>query len=1047
MRSSKREPDASKWSYQMGNEDTEIKDEPTKNVTDAPKRKRKQTDTSDNRFLCTEDGCGKSYSRAEHLHRHQLNHAPKQIFYCDFGGCDRHFVRQDLCARHRERHFNTNSQLSRRFATKSARRSVEDADSSGPTGESARVKRSRSHHSTATARSTEQSSPASSDTYAGSKAKLELPEDVKVANHAVTSILNPRRLDDTSTSYPISTSEAFSLSACSDQRSRSDVEDRLADVSYFLKTNTSSSIAHGRESSANNGRRLSPSRYNNQRSKDHSSHLPQPQPVQEETHAPNLLTSYSVHRTEPQCQMQGRSSNSFSFPDFSIRHTALPSLRFSSLMSQDSNFMRSDSATSFIMKSTDPYSQTMTISHDGHFDDSTLLQAFPNVTTAPVFNQETFNHFQFGMGDDFMDWLFGDEQRRLMSSPIPYNPNSLQDSYPGTGKQHQTGFGVELDPVPSVTPIPSVLDSGQPESMLSASRRLSLLKFIRKEFIDIKHTEVTKRGQKLLQGDLDQDGHVLSLRMLQVYISSFWLHTHTQLPIMHRPTFSAETCPDLLLIAVMTLGASCLEKSHGVETTQACAELSFFLAWHARHLILRDPEFSAPAKLWVFQALLLLEIFEKLYSTRSLHERAHVHHATTLTLMRRGSSLIGRSAVYPALVDEDPTRSPPGPNGSINTSGQNTSDAWWNIWISNEATRRAAFAAFILDVTHATMFCHSAVMAPHEMRIALPCDEALWSATSGEEARRLEQSLESRALKPLSFLEGLRKTLNCQPIQTNTFGRVTIMAGLLSVSWHMKMQEVRVHSVGVGKQSSWVAQLKNAFDHWKRDFDTSLEHTNRNYNHQWINSYGVDVENVFESRTVLHHLAHMAINVDFIDCQIFAGAKRLLGRDVTSNEHAAVAKRMKESWARSKRGREATFYALRFLSEVLLPKDDSVGTTHHTTPGFLYSARDDHLLNRPWVLYLATLTVWAYGYALDGPIAPPTYTFSSLDNTIYDMSCFLKRVGGIRTPDDLQFVEQRNNCLGLLMLLRDDFCMARWELLHEASAMLGNCIRLLMPGI
>lgn len=568
---------------------------------------------------------------------------------------------------------------------------------------------------------------------------------------------------------------------------------------------------------------------------------------------------------------------------------------------------------------------------------------------------------------------------------------------------------------------------------------------IKDSFKDPRHAQVTQHRERILRDNVDEENHVLSLPMMQVYISSFWLHVHSQLPILHRPTFSAETCPDLLLIAIMTLGASCLEKTHGYKVTQACTELSFFLAWHTRHLIFQDPDVLPPAKLWVFQALLLLEIFEKLFSKRSLHERAHVHHATTITLMRRGSSLIGRSATdYPAHPD-DPTRTPPGPGGSINLSGKNTPDAWWNYWISNEATRRTAFAAFIIDTTHATMFAHSAVMVAHEMRIPLPCDEALWSARSGAEVRRLEQSLEMRGLKPVSFLEGLKRTLNGQPVVTNTFGRVTIMAGLLSVSWHMKMQDVRVSSIGVGKQGSWASQLMHAFDYWKKDFDASLANENGVYLHDWYQPHGPDIENVFESRTVLHHLAHMAMHVDIIDCQILAGAKRLLGRTITPHERGAAAKRMKESWAPSARARDATFYALRFLSEVLVPEDHVLGNAHGGSSGFAYSARDDNLLNRPWVLYFASLVVWAYGYALDGPIAPPTYSLSA-QNQLRDMQGFLRRVGGVRSPEDLQNVKHRNSCLGLLMLLRDMFLTTRWELLHEASTLLGNCIELLMPG-
>jgi hypothetical protein len=37
------------------------------------KRKRARKVNSDRKFECTHEGCGKSYSRAEHLYRHQLN--------------------------------------------------------------------------------------------------------------------------------------------------------------------------------------------------------------------------------------------------------------------------------------------------------------------------------------------------------------------------------------------------------------------------------------------------------------------------------------------------------------------------------------------------------------------------------------------------------------------------------------------------------------------------------------------------------------------------------------------------------------------------------------------------------------------------------------------------------------------------------------------------------------------------------------------------------------------------------------------------------------
>lgn len=80
----------------IANHNSSLEPHPSHNTANSSKPTR--------RFECTYEGCGKSYTRAEHLGRHQLNHNPKDIYKCDFPGCKRQFVRQDLCARHRERH-------------------------------------------------------------------------------------------------------------------------------------------------------------------------------------------------------------------------------------------------------------------------------------------------------------------------------------------------------------------------------------------------------------------------------------------------------------------------------------------------------------------------------------------------------------------------------------------------------------------------------------------------------------------------------------------------------------------------------------------------------------------------------------------------------------------------------------------------------------------------------------------------------------------------------------------------------------------------------
>ena len=679
----------------------------------------------------------------------------------------------------------------------------------------------------------------------------------------------------------------------------------------------------------------------------------------------------------------------------------------------------------------------------------------------PMFGGDGYNRSPFAMADDFTAWLFNEPHLHppspggLRNGPMSVGSTAFMDD---AGTISQGLYGITNDalsgPANGNQPIPqqnlmavnSILDPALPQVDLSEEKRRDILDLIETRFTD--HAPHSKKEDAtILDGDRDVDTHVLSLRSLQTYVGSYWYHFHPQMPILHRPTFSADKAQNLLLVAVIAIGASCLDKVHGPHVTRAGAGLSNFLSWNLRGEIFKHENFLPPAKLWVFQTLLLLEIYEKMYSTRVLHERAHIHHGTTLTLMRRGSSLIGRSALDSPPTSKEDTAGMT-PNGTQTSNTQNP-EQWWHHWITNEATRRVAFAAFIIDSIHATMFGHSATMVAHEMKLQLPCDETLWSATSSAEVGRIETNLQASGVKPMTFFDGLKNTLKGKAVRTNSFGRTAIMAGLLSVSWHMNQRDVQVHHLGalkaLGGKDIWRGPLTKAFDSWKNDFDHSIGKDTMVPSMPY-QSGRLDEENIFESRTVLHHLAHMAMHVDVVSCQIFAKAARLLGRTTLPSDYAIAQKRIRENWAPRPSARHATFYALKFLTQVLMPE----ATQSQRNPAVIeseglssYSARDDFLLNRPWVLYFAALVVWSYGYALDGPVRDIP-NLNTLEEQTSDMRAFLKRVGGIQVPQELEQMRDRNSCLGMLYVLQAMFEKCRWELLHEAAKLLGNCIDMLM---
>ncbi|RDW92131.1 C2h2 finger-containing protein [Coleophoma crateriformis] len=939
-----------------------------------PTRKRRRSRKGlDKKFECPTEGCGKSYSRAEHLHK--------------------------------ERHFAKGSQLSRKD---SQLRRDSEANENGSTLEY-------------TSSSPEIMRPniASSKPHPG-KAQYQSPREINTSPFSPSAISSAGNY----TSMNASTKMETSGQAGTFRRSHSD---------SIPRNNDSQQYTHG-----DRQQRHASFGVSDAKTADFSK--PALQAAMDTYGLPSAANAHSYSDSHPSPQQVFVSQQNFT--PFSLPPSGFTTAPTNAIPTRD-------------VEPSYPTSMSLDYPNQQSGPDMMLLDQMNAPNTMPVFGGDSYNRSPFGVSEDFIAYLFNNPQVDIGMGHLSQQgfPN-----YTDTNSQilayyaNDANLGGLFSPGQMQQPHPmaltSLLDTSLPETVISEEKSQAIVDFIKERFNETGHSPVARQKEALLEGDRSEGNHMLSRKMMQTYIGSYWYKFSEQIPILHKPTFSPDRTPNLLLIAMMAIGASCLDKMHGHEVTQAGAELSNFLAWHLRWEIFSDYHFRPPAKLWVFQALLLLELYEKMYSTRTLHERSNIHHATTIALMRRGSSLIGRSALdSPPSVRDDKQ----GANESRHSSesGANTPDEWWNHWITNEATRRAAFAAFVIDSTHATMFGHSTSMVAHEMRLPLPCDESLWSATNSAEVARIEAGLHANGVKPVSFIEGLKRTLNGQEVRTNSFGRTILMAGLLSVSWHMHQRDVQVSTLGVsqalGGRDRWRGTLTKAFDLWKQDFDRSLARTS-DIHGPYAYSRDKDENVVFESRTVLHHLAHMAMHVDIINCQIFARATRVLGRTIGSQDLSTAQRHMKDVWAPTAKARDATYYALQFLRITLLPEGTEPQKARqydHIDPPFEYSAREDVLLNRPWVMYFAALIVWSYAFALEGPTTAPTPGPYDFDAQVRDMRHYLRNMANVHSPEDLKHMHGFNGCTGLLMVLRSVFEKTRWELLHEAALLLTNCIQLI----
>lgn len=227
----------------------------------------------------------------------------------------------------------------------------------------------------------------------------------------------------------------------------------------------------------------------------------------------------------------------------------------------------------------------------------------------PVFGGEEYSQNPFAVADDFTQWLFNDANSGSNSfSPPNYIPGfsghepQLVTPYfsqsPTTTANHTFSTPAMQHPMNITNILGATSNSNH---IMSESKRQELIDLMLAQFIERPHDAVKKRKDLVFEGDLDADGHILSLRMMHTYIGSYWYHQHAQLPILHKPTFSADRTPNLLLLIVVAIGAATLDKAHGTSLTDSAAEFANFVAWHIRWEIVRDADFRPPPSFGYFR--------------------------------------------------------------------------------------------------------------------------------------------------------------------------------------------------------------------------------------------------------------------------------------------------------------------------------------------------------------------------------------------------------------------------------------------------------------
>lgn len=670
-----------------------------------------------------------------------------------------------------------------------------------------------------------------------------------------------------------------------------------------------------------------------------------------------------------------------------------------------------------------PHRDSFYTSDPTQLADSSAIAPFPTVAYP--------SEEQMAQGN-FAAWLFDPQTsyNDFNVASLPFLEGGLESTF-----NNNIHYDYEsLNSLSPMDPTPSRNSDAQ-DDWISESRRQEIVQWF--QIFRKKQPRYESKMNKLTQ-ETNGDLPAITIDMMRDCLKEFWDSVSPRLPIVHQHTFSPNRCPIFLLLVMVALGAASLKSHDSTGQLNEYGPFADVIISCVRWEILTSDDATPPANLWVAQALLLLEFYEKLYSSRRFHERAHIYHPAFLTLLRRGSPLIGKTG---SESPAEPDTTMGGISGDRTPGMPVDSRTWWVRWAETESMQRVVFAAFMLDIIHAAIFGHAADMAAHEIRLPLPCDDNLWNASSPDVVRQLDANFRMYGVKQVSFLDGLKSALHGKEVKTHSFGRMIIISGLLSVGWHLSHREthlkwLELRTPSAETQDNWRKMLLRAFDNWKGSFDIAMSDSMSETSSQ---QRGVP-NGPINSASLLFHLAHMTPNVDIIDCQVYAGAKRLLGRKVSARDYSNAMKRM-VSWSKLASTRHAIYHAFQLLYRVLVDPSPRRTVKKPQQPAVQYSLRTEPDPQRPWIMYFAVLTIWSFVQALGKPAGRPLSLHSpQMGQTKYGrMADYLGKVAALPELDERSTVLLHDGLSDLLEVMVDILDEADTELLVEARDRLQVC--------
>lgn len=522
-------------------------------------------------------------------------------------------------------------------------------------------------------------------------------------------------------------------------------------------------------------------------------------------------------------------------------------------------------------------------------------------------------------------------------------------------------------------------------------------------------------------------------------LKTYWNFFHPRFPMLHRPTFNSTNAPVLLLLSMIVLGSKlfmCVDNITCPDDKKIShpKELSDTICEPLRWLLFASPFFQPPAEVWIIQSLLMLEFYEKHCSNRRLHERSHLHHGTTIQLLRRSPTLGGASTKTESNNDE--------------------TDNWYK-WIEIESMKRATFMCFYMDAIDAICMGHQMFIYSHQIQMTMPVDDVVWESNFGQFNRNYKLST-----RPKPFLIVLKNMMNGKSSKTNSFGKKILLAGLSAILFQIQQRDLQLF-FGLDKftnsiSENWRDLLTAAFAIWRNDVGGSCCSSKTAIDN--LNSLGNSSQfstSDTRCKCIAYHLAHIYMSISHYDIFIVCGAPwRMNVKPSSKLERESIKGRVVE-WTKTRHCDVSIVQCYLSLFEMFLsPQDSTYDYQYNYLP-------DADLFFRSYALGYILLVVWSYLYVrgklsnIDLNHSDNKNAYSYLKN-IRDQFTIKSNGTSFHTwfknPSGSEFygnlmkwvnvlndIEGLGNMVGLLELVGEKFANADYVVVKEVGKLLLFC--------